>query len=319
MLVIWLFQLGLARADVNLSFLIPAGEFNYQTSPEDDKKAREIAKRVTERQNKCFDHLDTSYQTLCVNLDVEKRINLSAATLYCEHQLDRRSDKLPYLDENPNLRNYSAFVRSLDDDTFALFTNLFISVDSICFHATHEAQSTANINTMESIFRASEIAAVYIKDSSAKLRNITKDVVKKLGDVYDAMTETESKITTFQERVVGVIERFNKLTERARYYKGAITNVKLYLVGIGVELIMNLVVRNVLTPSVAITALFLLIESHLHMYGSTVQVVLKWSYVLSILGINGFAIWCMIAEPTVPQMRPKKAPLAISPAVALSI
>ena len=179
MLVIWLFQLGLARADVNLSFLIPAGEFNYQTSPEDDKKAREIAKRVTERQNKCFDHLDTSYQTLCVNLDVEKRINLSAATLYCEHQLDRRSDKLPYLDENPNLRNYSAFVRSLDDDTFALFTNLFISVDSICFHATHEAQSTANINTMESIFRASEIAAVYIKDSSAKLRNITRGRTRK--------------------------------------------------------------------------------------------------------------------------------------------
>ena len=319
MLVIWLVQLGLARADVNLSFLIPAGEFNYQTSPEDDKKAREIAKRVTERQNKCFDHLDTSYQTLCVNLDVEKRINLSAATLYCEHQLDRRSDKLPYLDENPNLRNYSAFVRSLDDDTFALFTNLFISVDSICFHATHEAQSTANINTMESIFHASEIAAGYIKDSSAKLRNITKDVVKKLGDVYDAMNETETKITTFQERVVGVIEQFNKMTERARYYKGAITNVKLYLVGIGVGLIMNLVVPNVFTPSVAITALFLLIETHLHVYGSAVQVVLKWSYVFSVLGINGFAIWCMITRPPSVTMRPKKARLAISPAVVLSI
>ena len=296
MVFLLVLALGRAISDVNLSFLISIAEPNQQMSPEDDQKAKEIAKRVTDKQNKCFDHLDKSYQQLCENLDVQKRINLSAATLYCEHQLDRRSDKLPFLDENPDLRNYSLFGEELDDDTFALFTTLFISVDSICFHATHEAQSTANIHTMESIFHASEIAAAYIKDSGAKLENITKDVVGKLGDVYGAMNETELKITGFQNRVVGIIDQFNSLTEKAKYYRNSVANMKFYVIGIVFGFFMNLVIPNVFVPTIAVTALYLLLECNIakETAEKVTGNVFKWSYAVVVALIQVVGVWNVV-------------------------
>lgn len=291
-----LLVLGQSISDVNLSFLISIAEPTQQGSPEDDQKAKEIAKRVTDKQNKCFDHLDKSYQVLCENLDVQKRINLSAATLYCEHQLDRRSDKLPFLHEDPDMRNYSLFVEELDDDTFALFTTLFISVDSICFHATHEAQSTANIHTMESIFQASEVAAAYIKDSGAKLENITKDVVGKLSDVYDAMNETEAKITGFQNRVVGIIDQFNSLTEKAKYYRNSVANMKFYLIGIACGFFMNLMIPNVFVPTIAVTALYLLLECNIAKETAEMITgsVFKWSYAVVVTLIQVVGIWNVV-------------------------
>lgn len=317
MLVIWMLALSSARGDVSLSFLIPVGESNYNTSPETEKKAKEIAKRVTNKQNKCFDHLDASYQVLCVNLDVEKRLNLSAATLYCEHQLDQRLDKLPYLDENPDKRNYSSFVRNLDDDTFALFTNLFISIDSICFHATHEAQSNANINTMESIFHASEIAAGYIKDSSSKLDNITREVIRRLNDVHGAMNDTESRISLFQEKIVDTMAKFYKITERARYYRNSVANLKLYLFGIFIGLLMSLILPSVLIPTISITSLFLLLECSTSLPTFT-QIICKWAYIFIIAAFHGLALRDFLTRPQLPPPPNPKTHLKISEPIMFS-
>ena len=285
--------LSLSMSEVNLSFLISIAEPNQQASPEADQRAKEIAKMVNDRQTKCFDHLDRAYQELCMNLDVEKRINLSAATLYCEHQQDGRTNSIPFLDDNPDLRNYSAFVQELDEDSFGLFTTLFISIDSICFHATHEAQSTANLNTMEKIWSASDLAIKHIVDSKKKLEEITKDVVGKLEDVHNAMNETEVKITGFQERVVGIIGQFTSLTEKAKYYKNSVSNIKFYLIGIGVGFFMNLVIPNVFVPTIAVTALYLLFECNIgrETAEKMTGVLFKWSYAVVIALIHISGIW----------------------------
>lgn len=273
-----------------MSFLLV--EPGRQVSPEQDQEAKKIAKRVNDRGTECFDHLNRTYQELCVNLDVQKRINLSAATLFCEHRIDNRSDRLPELSENPVSRNYTRFVEELDDDTFGMFTTIFISVDSICFHATHEAQSTANIETVDRIYQASTMAIKYLVQSKEKLVNITNNVVDKLGDVYEAMNDTEVKIVGFQNRVVGIVDQFNNLTDKARYYRNSVSNMKFYLIGLGVSFFTNLIIPNVFIPTISLTALYLLIECTLG--DMRTGMLFKWSYALVVGLVHLSGVWWLI-------------------------
>ena len=247
----------------NLETLFQLEEVPDGASPEDDRKAKRIAELVKSSHDGCFGYLNKTYQELCVNLDVQKRLNLSAATLYCEHLSDKREDKLPYLDPDPHKRNYTKFIAELEPETFSLFTAMFINIDSICFHATSEAQSTANMRTMNNIWVASSLATAHINQSRHKLENITNEVVGKLDGVHKQMNETGNKILDFQGRVTKIVDQVKSLTDKAKNYENSVVKFKLYLLGLAVGFVVNLIVPNTFVPTVAVTGLFLIAETFL--------------------------------------------------------
>jgi len=101
----------------------------------------------------CFDHSNRAYHELFVNLDVQKRVNLSVVTLPCECQFDRRSDMLLPLAADPLGENHTSFVGRIDDYTLALSRTLFFNINSIGVPTTHEAQSAANMSAVDRIYR----------------------------------------------------------------------------------------------------------------------------------------------------------------------
>lgn len=260
---------------------------------EDDGSARAIAERI-KKKHACFEALSKSYSQLCVNLDVEKRINLSVETLVCELRRDGRYEFLPPLAERYEDRDYKKFVQELPTDTFStIFTNIFISIDTICFHATNEAQSTANIRTVDRIWKASSIATEYLIQSKEQLQNITREVRDKLEGVHEAINNTEKKIARFQEKIGTIIDQFKQLEGKATYYKNSVSNMKFYLIGVAVGFFMNLVVPNVFIPTIAVTALYLLFE--VNVGGIAVgSPVFKWSYAVIVLLVNSYGVYVAV-------------------------
>ena len=136
---------------ISCAFSIDQGSFfsgnSFSGSSNDDERAVLIAESATNKIDECFEDLGSKLNSMCINLDANKRKSLTISIMICEHNRDGRSDILPQYYEDDD-----DFISQLDNENFKIFTTLYTSIDSVCFHAAHEHLSTDNLQKILNVY-----------------------------------------------------------------------------------------------------------------------------------------------------------------------
>ncbi|OHS93252.1 hypothetical protein TRFO_40446 [Tritrichomonas foetus] len=232
--------------------------FTSSMSGSEDERAVLIAESATNKIDKCFDDLGAKLNCMCVNLDANKRKSLTISIMICEHNRDGRLDQLPKYDGDDD-----DFIAQLDNENFKIFTTLYTSIDSVCFHAAHEHLSTDNLQKILNVYKAVTLSTEFLIAARDNLDQTTRALRGKLVDVQQQIYLEAASISNMTELIKSITERITEITSQASFYKNSVSNAKYYLSGVGLSIIVNFVFPNVFMPVLFVTGIYLFLEVNL--------------------------------------------------------
>ncbi|KAH0789327.1 hypothetical protein GPJ56_006778 [Histomonas meleagridis] len=257
------------------------------SSSEDERKASHITDAANQKINQCFEDLSKQLKTLCINLDETKRKRLAVAIMICEQNQDGRGDKIPqYINDDQ-------FIRELDLESFGVFTTIFTSLDTICFHAAHEQLSTDNLQKVLNVYKAVSISTEFLIKARESMNLATLSMRDRLNEVQETLDEEAKAIGSMQTSIVTLFEEVNNITAKASFYKNSITNAKFYIIGIGIGFATGIILPNVFLPILFVTGVYLFIEINVKKESWILSngTLFKWSYALFCAIIIILSLW----------------------------
>lgn len=256
-----------------------------ESTSEDESKSNFI--QETSRVDKCFKDVTDSLNNLCINLDSIKKKKLAVSIMICEQLYDGRGDQLP------RYENDDQFISELDTESFGIYTTIFTSLDTICYHAAHEKITINNLQKVFNVYKAVSLSTQFLIKVRNDMNIATSAMKDKLVDVQNRLDDEAETISKMQDIITNLFDEVNNITEKASYYKNSITNTKLYLYSVGIGFCASLILPNVFLPILFITGIFLFIEVNFKPDSFILKngMIFKWSYICFSLLIFVFAIW----------------------------
>lgn len=263
---------------------------DYNQKPELRKEDEVIVNEILERINKpgdqCFSNIKRKINQLCSDIDIEKRKELTMHIMICEQSADGREEHLPIS------RIPDEFINELTDDSFRRYSIFFLNIDNVCFQSVHNDQSTKNFERVLQLISAVDVTTVFVKNLTAIFTTKSKEITKTLDDLTTKIDLSGARLNYSQGILLKIFESLTNINDQSETIKASISNLKFYLSGIALSMVIGLIFENVFFPSLGITLAFLIFEY----YDNKIQKyrwMLKWVYSAAFIAIiiNGLRIY----------------------------
>lgn len=214
-----------------------------------DNEIKAIVERINLDATHCHSEIKKLFRDQCINLDSQKRINISIQTLICESSIDKRFSNLPRFVSNEQ------FIHDLNPALFRTFSSYFMHADLLCKHSSSEELVKNNNKKINNLFITLTYSIEHLEFLKKKVLIETEYIKKELDSIQKKINYEAEKINNVIDIAKNRLVDMSYLVDTINKVSIQFQNIKKYAYIVAGTFCISILIPEILPPILSLTLL----------------------------------------------------------------